>query len=97
LPVVGTTAPPLLPEVDWSLLTPRSREIVSQIGLRLVAGYSLEEIAAMIEAERPEVKNLPMPAGKVTKQWVAQRWKELRHECQQQWSASTSSAATTAR
>ena len=68
--------------VDWSRLTPRSREIMAQVALRLMAGYSYEEIAEQLDAERPELKHLPLPKT-VTKGWVSARFRELRREAEQ--------------
>ncbi len=65
--------------VEWSRLTPRSREIMSQVVLRLMAGFNYEEIADELERTRPELKNLPLPE-RVTKGWVSARFRELRRE-----------------
>ena len=67
--------------VEWSRLTPRSREIISQVGLRLTAGFSYDEIAEALDTQRPELRHLPLPP-KVTKSWVSARFREVRREIQ---------------
>lgn len=67
--------------VEWSRISPRGREIIAQIGLRLVAGFSYDEIAEALERERPELRHLPLPE-RVTKSWVSARWRELRQEAE---------------
>ena len=68
--------------VEWSRLTPRSREIMAQVGLRLMAGYNYEEIAEQLDEARPELKNLPLPK-QITKGWVSARFRELRREAEE--------------
>lgn len=70
-------APP--EQIDWHALSPQARQVVAQIGFRLTAGYSLDEIAEILDRERPELRHLPLPA-RVTKSWVAVRVRELRQE-----------------
>lgn len=67
--------------VEWSRISPRGRDIIAQIGLRLVAGFSYEEIALELERTRPELQHLPLPEP-VTKSWVSARWRELRQEAE---------------
>jgi hypothetical protein len=68
--LAGLAAPPS--EVDWSALSPRSREILVQIGLRLSAGWRLEEVAAELDRTRPQLPHLPLPEHGVSKLWVGQ-------------------------
>lgn len=67
--------------VEWSRLTPRSREIMAQVGLRLMAGYNYEEIAEQLDDVRPELQHLPLPKT-ITKGWVSARFRELRREAE---------------
>lgn len=80
----GNTLPGMaLPEeVDWSELSPRGREIVRQVGLRLAAGFSYEEIAEILERDTPPFRHLELPLGgkPISKAWVSARTRELKVE-----------------
>jgi hypothetical protein len=52
---------------------------VKHVVLRLAAGYTLDEIAAVLERDRPELRHLRLPAH-VSKESVAARMRELRRE-----------------
>lgn len=65
--------------VEWSRVSPRGRAVIAQIGLRLTAGWSFEEIADAIQDARPKMADIELPE-KVTKAWVMARWRELRRE-----------------
>lgn len=69
--------------VEWSRLSKRGIEIAKQVGLRVSAGYSYDEIAEAIDADRESVRYLELPQGQITKTWVAARFRELRKEIEE--------------
>jgi len=79
------TLPPVAApaEIDWSALSFRSREIISQVALRLTAGYSLDEIAEQLSDARPSLRYVELPKGDVTKSWCSARLRELQHEIEE--------------
>jgi len=65
--------------VNWSGLSPLGREARGQIGMRLSAGYSTQEIALLIDSQRDELEWLVPPRrGPITDQWVTLRLRDLR-------------------
>ena len=70
--------------VDWSALSPAARETASLVGLRLTAGWSIEEILPELNRhpERFRFNTLPRP-GVVTKGWVQGRLRALRREIEE--------------
>lgn len=71
-------------EIEWHRLSPRGREILQQIALRLAAGYSYEEIADILDRDRPPFRHLEPPVGgkPISKNWVSSRARELKRECE---------------
>ena len=79
---VGTLSPQTPHEVNWRGLSPESRERLGHIGMRLSAGYTTAEVAAMVEAERDQIEHLTLPRRglPVTSHWVAKELRDLRDE-----------------
>ena len=79
-------APPA--SIEWNRLSPGSLETVRLITMRLAAGYTYDEIALVLDHQRPELRHLSPPAGgRYTKAWVSARARELRHEIEQSGAA----------
>ena len=76
MPAVATPAPQP-GTVNYNALSPTMREVLAQVGLRLTAGFNYDEIAQLLNQERPELRHLPLPKT-VSKHWVATRSRELR-------------------
>ena len=76
-------APPS--EIDWSVLSLRSREIILHVTTRLAAGYEYSEVAERLDRERPDVRHLelPPPTKRITKAWFQDRCRELRKEIEE--------------
>ena len=64
-------------EVDWSLLSLRSREIVLHISLRQASGLSLDEVVAALNDSRPEIRHVDL-RPLVTKGWVQTKLRDVR-------------------
>jgi hypothetical protein len=69
-------------EVNWSGLSPRGREALGHIAMRMSAGYTSDEIAAIVEAERERLQHLPLPrfGQPVSRAWIAAQLHDLRAE-----------------
>ncbi|HUG64321.1 MAG TPA: hypothetical protein VMK83_03815 [Gaiellaceae bacterium] len=78
MPPQPTSPPPT--NIPWGSLSPRSLAIVREVGLRLTAGYSFTEVAAILDHERPEIPDAPISARGITKGWVQTRLREARTE-----------------
>ena len=68
------------PEIAWERLSPRGKEIMRQVVLRLAAGYTYTEIAQILDRDRPPFKHLVPPVGRIDKSWVSTRTRELKRE-----------------
>lgn len=56
-----TNAPPHT--VEWSRISPRGLAIAQQVAMRISAGYSYDEVAAQIEADRENIRDLELPVA----------------------------------
>ena len=84
---LASSAVPAAPqEIEWSRLSPAAIE-TAQIGFRLSAGYSFDEIAEQLDRVRPEFRHQELPPA-VTKGWVARRVADLRDEIERTGAAS---------
>jgi hypothetical protein len=68
-----------MPEVDWRGLSPRSKRILRMIASPVAAGYTVAEIAEMLQKRREEIADL-RPPDPVTRDWVGARLRELRKD-----------------
>jgi len=68
--------------VNWSALTPASREIVSLVVFRLTAGMSVAEIARELEREREKIRfnELPRNGRSISNGWVTSRLRDFRRD-----------------
>jgi hypothetical protein len=56
-----------------------SRAIILNVVFHLEAGYSFDEIAVILDRERPELRHVELPQ-RVTKSWVQARLRDVRRE-----------------
>jgi hypothetical protein len=86
--------------IDWSLLTPASRETATLIAMRLTAGLTLDEIAVELERDRSRIKRNRLPQnGVITKSWVSARLRDLKRSIEESRASpprSTSAQSATA-
>jgi hypothetical protein len=76
-PSLSDAAPQLPRTINWSALDARSMAIAKEVALRVSAGYSHDEIAAAIQAERP-IRDLDLPPGVVGRYTISKLLSELR-------------------
>lgn len=67
-------------EINWTALSPGSRETVRFIAVRMSAGYSLDDIATVLRHSPPDFRFLVAPPGGVSKHWVSAPLRDLRTE-----------------
>ena len=82
LPVLANRAP-LPGTIHYEKLSPESVEVLAQIGLRLTAGWTSEEIANEFNVRPPPFRHVPPPkntATGFTSGWVNARVRTLRDE-----------------
>ena len=72
-------APQRPTEINWSSISPEGREVAAHVVARMAAGYTLSEVAAILERERPPLRDLTLPEH-VSKGWISSRVRELRAE-----------------
>lgn len=73
---------PLAGSVNWSTISPRGRQMLGQIGYRLAAGLTLDEVAEQLDRERPPLVGIEWPKT-VTKGWVSKELRVLKQEIRQ--------------
>ena len=78
LPQVANEAP-LPGTINYLSLSPASREVIGQIALRVMAGWSTEEISSEFNRTRPTFRHLNQPKA-YTMGWVNCRLRELRED-----------------
>jgi hypothetical protein len=69
--------------VNWSALTPASREIAALVAMRISAGMSIDEIVPIPNREPERFRFNTLPKGLVTKSWVLGRMRALRQEIEE--------------
>ena len=82
LPVLTSRAP-LPGTIRYERLSPASREVLGQIGLRLSAGWTSEEIASEFRKRPPPFRHTPLPKNSATgftASWINARMRTLRDE-----------------
>jgi hypothetical protein len=64
-------------DVNWQALSPRERELLQQVGLRIVHEKNYTDIADELNAARPALRHVELPVV-VTNVWVSRAVDELR-------------------
>jgi hypothetical protein len=67
-------------EIDWTRVSPESREVATHVVFRLTAGFTLDEVATMLQANPPAFRQLGVPAKGISKHWLSARMRDLRAE-----------------
>ena len=81
LPEVAANRAPLPEHIRWDRLSPASREMLAQVGMRLSAGWLSSEIIEEFNRRPPSFRHVQPPRrGNYTSGWLNSNMRTLRNE-----------------